>query len=62
MLLIEPSTGEACFPFAGTVAGPVPLSRLAPYIDLLSDLAFHRLADPQTIQRDLDERVRTQHL
>ena len=28
----------------------------------LSDLAFHRLADPETIQRDLEERVRNQHL
>ena len=113
MLLIELSTGEACFPFAGTV----PLSRHAPYSDpewaisrvgkwamkaqlarfvifeiamlialvifmtmdggwlsavlivisviaglSLSDLAFHRLADPETIQRDLEERVRNRHL
>ena len=28
----------------------------------LGDLAFHRLADPETIQRDLEERVRNQHL
>jgi hypothetical protein len=28
----------------------------------LSGLAFHRLADPETIQRDLEERVRNQHL
>jgi hypothetical protein len=25
-------------------------------------LAFHRLADPETIQRDLEERLRNQHL
>jgi hypothetical protein len=28
----------------------------------LGDLAFQRLADPETIQRDLEERVRNQHL
>jgi fatty acid desaturase len=28
----------------------------------VSDLAFHRLADPETIQRDLEERLRNQHL
>jgi fatty acid desaturase len=28
----------------------------------LGDLAFHRLADPETMQRDLEERVRNQHL
>jgi fatty acid desaturase len=28
----------------------------------LGDLAFHRLADPEIMQRDLEERVRNQHL
>jgi uncharacterized membrane protein YfcA len=28
----------------------------------LGDLAFRRLADQETIQRDLEERVRNQHL
>ena len=28
----------------------------------LSEAVFHRLADPETIRRDLEERVRNQHL
>jgi hypothetical protein len=28
----------------------------------LSDMAFRRLADPETIRSDLEERVRNQHL
>jgi hypothetical protein len=28
----------------------------------ISEVVFRRLADPETIQRDLEERVRNQHL
>jgi len=43
-------------------AGWIPAAIIVLLGFIVSEVAFRRLADQETIQRDLEERVRNQHL
>jgi hypothetical protein len=48
--------------FLGLDAGWIPAAIIVLLGFVASEAAFRRLADQETIQRDLEERVRNQHL
>jgi hypothetical protein len=43
-------------------AGWIPAAFIVIFVFTISEVVFRRLADPRTLQRDLEERVRNQHL
>ena len=48
--------------FLGLDAGWIPAAFIVLLGFVISEAVFRRLADQETIQRDLEERVRNQHL